>query len=89
MMLPDQCGHGSHSQRMKKPQRHGPAVGACELPNAGYRGIEATLSRLGGLQKLSGPAFTAGYERAAWIGAGLCVVAAAIALVTIPTGRQS
>jgi EmrB/QacA subfamily drug resistance transporter len=43
---------------------------------------------LGGLQQLSGPAFTAGFERAAWIGAGLCAVAAGIALVTIPTGRQ-
>ena len=37
---------------MKEPQRHGPAVGACELPNTGYRGIDATLSRAGRLQKL-------------------------------------
>jgi hypothetical protein len=51
MMLPDQRGDGSHSQRMKETQRHGPAVGACELPNAGYRGIDATLSRAGRLQK--------------------------------------
>jgi MFS family permease len=43
---------------------------------------------LGGLERLTGPAFTAGYERAAWIGAGLCAVAAAVALVTISTGRQ-
>jgi EmrB/QacA subfamily drug resistance transporter len=43
---------------------------------------------LGGLDRLTGPAFTAGYERAAWIGAALCAVAAATALVTISTGRQ-
>ena len=44
---------------------------------------------LGGLERLTGPAFTAGYERAAWIGAGLCAVAAAVALATISTGRQA
>jgi EmrB/QacA subfamily drug resistance transporter len=43
---------------------------------------------LGGLDRLTGPAFTAGYERAAWIGAGLCAAAAAITLVTISGGRQ-
>jgi hypothetical protein len=51
MMLPDQFGHGSHSQRVQKPKRHRPAIGACELPNAGYRGVEATLSRARGLEE--------------------------------------
>lgn len=43
---------------------------------------------LGGLEKLTGPAFTAGFERAAWISAGLCAAAAAITVVTISGGRQ-
>jgi EmrB/QacA subfamily drug resistance transporter len=43
---------------------------------------------LGGLERLTGPAFTAGFERAAWISAGLCAAAAAITVVTISSGRQ-
>jgi EmrB/QacA subfamily drug resistance transporter len=43
---------------------------------------------LGGLERLTGPAFTAGFERATWISAGLCAAGAAITLVTISGGRQ-
>jgi EmrB/QacA subfamily drug resistance transporter len=43
---------------------------------------------LGGLARLTGPAFTAGYERAAWIGAGLCAAGAAITVLTISSVRQ-
>ena len=43
---------------------------------------------LGGLEHLGGPDFTAGYVRATWISAGLCVVAAVVALLTI-SGRSS
>jgi EmrB/QacA subfamily drug resistance transporter len=39
---------------------------------------------LGGLQRLNGPAFTAGFERATWISAGLCAVGAVVAMATIP-----
>jgi EmrB/QacA subfamily drug resistance transporter len=42
---------------------------------------------LGGLARLTGPAFTAGFERAAWISAGLCAAGAAVTLVTISGGR--
>ena len=44
---------------------------------------------LGGLDRLTGPAFTAGFERAAWISAGLCAAAAAITVVTISGGRRA
>ena len=43
---------------------------------------------MGGLTGLTGPAFTAGFERAAWISAGLCAAGAAITLVTISGSRQ-
>jgi EmrB/QacA subfamily drug resistance transporter len=39
---------------------------------------------IGALRDPSGPALVAGFERAMWICAGLCVVGAAVALLTLP-----
>ncbi|MGH7720601.1 MAG: DHA2 family efflux MFS transporter permease subunit, partial [Gemmatimonadaceae bacterium] len=41
------------------------------------------LAGLGGLDALEGPAFAAGYRRAMWISAALCVAGAAVAFLTI------
>jgi EmrB/QacA subfamily drug resistance transporter len=43
---------------------------------------------LGGLERLDGPAFTAGFVRAMWISAGLCAAGAVVALVTIRRGAR-
>ena len=41
---------------------------------------------MGGMVRLNGPAFAAGYTRAMWISAGLCVAGAVVAIFTIRNG---
>ncbi|HET8837334.1 MAG TPA: MFS transporter [Gemmatimonadales bacterium] len=48
------------------------------------------VAGLGGMTQLEGPAFAAGYARAMWICAGLCVAGALVAVLTMggPTARR-
>jgi EmrB/QacA subfamily drug resistance transporter len=44
---------------------------------------------LGGMRRLDGPEFAAGYTRAMWICAGLCAAGALVALVTVEGGTTA
>lgn len=44
------------------------------------------LVGLGGVEALTGPAFSAGFARAMWIGAGLCAAATVLTLLTVRGG---
>ncbi|MEP7176459.1 MAG: MFS transporter, partial [Gemmatimonadales bacterium] len=44
---------------------------------------------LGGVQRLDGAEFAAGYARAMWISAGVCAAGAVVALLTVRDGRAT